>query len=174
MGGYLCGAWGTVGGLAGRRSHLATAANPAIAGNATVERVYDTEVRAYAKELSKFRQREKEIAELLTNAGIRIKRDAIRGCGGARAFGATRGSRGAVRRNLRKDGSRWVEKAVNNTKPTENANATTGGRARTVGGRRTTGAPPAGKTRPETMPGLRMYLRPKGLRQGEAKDTIVR
>ena len=86
MAGDLCGAWDTFGGLAAQLTHLGTVMNLAITENATIAQTYDKKVRTYAHELSKFRQREKDIIDLLKNEDQRIKRDTLRDCGTTQTF----------------------------------------------------------------------------------------
>ena len=85
--GDLCGAWDTFGGLAAQLTHLGTVMNLAITENATIAQNYDNKIKTYAQELSKFRQREKEIIELLMHEDQRIKRDTLRDCGATQTFG---------------------------------------------------------------------------------------
>ena len=73
--GDLCGAWDTFGGLSAQ-----------ITENATIAQTYDSKIRTYAQELSKFRQREKDIIDLLMDEDQRIKRDTLRGCGATQSF----------------------------------------------------------------------------------------
>ena len=55
--GGLRGDWDTFGGLAAQLTHLGAVANRATAENAAVAHVYDSQIRPYADDLSKFRQR---------------------------------------------------------------------------------------------------------------------
>ena len=58
----------------------------AVTENATIAQTYDTKVRNYANELSKFRQRETEIIKLLNEEDQRIKREVLRECQGTSTF----------------------------------------------------------------------------------------
>ena len=58
-----------------------------ITENATKAQIYDSKIRTYANELSKFRQRGEDIIDLLMSEDQRIKRDTLRDCGDAQSFG---------------------------------------------------------------------------------------
>ena len=85
LAGDLASAWGTLGGVAMQLTHLGAVLNLAIAENATIAMAYDSKVRTYADELSKFRTREKDIINPLKE-GRRIKREVLRECGPATTF----------------------------------------------------------------------------------------
>ena len=84
--GAISSAWGTCGGLADQTAHLGAVINIAVLENATIAMTYDTKIRTYASELSKFREREKEIISLLSDDGRSIKREPLRGCGITQTF----------------------------------------------------------------------------------------
>ena len=64
MAGDLVSAWETFGGISMKLTQLRTALNLAITENATISMTYDAKVRNYAHDLSNFRTRGKEIANL--------------------------------------------------------------------------------------------------------------
>ena len=85
--GDLCSALETFGGMAAQLTHFGTVLNLAVAENATIAQTYDCKLRAYADELSKFRQKEGEIIQLLSEEDQRIKREVIRDCNATIPFG---------------------------------------------------------------------------------------
>ena len=86
LSGDLVSAWKTFGGIALQFTHLGNALQKAMAENATIAQLYDARVRTYADELSKFREREADIVNLLQGEGQRSKRDVLRECGIAQTF----------------------------------------------------------------------------------------
>ena len=105
--GDLCGAWDTFGGLSAQLAHQGAVMNLAITENATIAQTYDNKIKTYAQELSNFCQLEKKITELLTHEDQRIKRDTLRDCGAAQAFGRPHkdgGRKGDKDRKVRKGG----------------------------------------------------------------------
>ena len=86
LAGDLTSAWKTFGGLAAQLTHLGTVLNIATLENATIAMTYDTKVRFYANELSKTREKDKEIVALLMGEDQRLKREALRDCGFTQTF----------------------------------------------------------------------------------------
>ena len=140
--GDLCGACDTFGGLSAQLTHLGTVMNLAITENATIAQTYDSKIKTYAQELSKFRQREKEIIELLTHEGQRIKREAPRDCGETHTF--VRNQKDGWGKGERTRRSRREEKAPRRDE--KETNTTIGGKqGRAVGrNRRRAGIPTTG------------------------------
>ena len=86
MAGDLASDWETFGGTAIQHTHLGTARNIAIAGNARIAMTYDQKVRTYANGLSEFRTRGEDVINLLKEEGRRIKREVLRERGSATTF----------------------------------------------------------------------------------------
>ena len=84
--GDLCSAWDTFGGLAAQSTHFGTVLNLAVAENASLAQTYDNKLRAYADELSKFLQKEREITKLLSEEDQRPEREVLRDCNAKEPF----------------------------------------------------------------------------------------
>ena len=76
----------TFGGIGLQFAHLGDVLRMSIAENAPISQLYGASSRAYADELSKFREREADIIKLLQEADRRIKRDVLQECGAAQTF----------------------------------------------------------------------------------------
>ena len=87
LSGDVASSWGTFGGIGLQFAHLGAVLHMAVAENATIAQLYDSRVRTYAGELSKFRERGVGITKLLQEEDRRIKRGALRECGVAQTFG---------------------------------------------------------------------------------------
>lgn len=82
----LCGARGTIGWPASQLTQIGTVANLSITENVASAHVYDSKIRTYARALSKFRQRKKDIIGIRANDGQRIRRESRRDCGSSHSF----------------------------------------------------------------------------------------
>lgn len=63
--------------LAAQLVYLGEVANIAITENAIIAQTNDSEIRTYAEEFSKFRQRDKDTGDLLVSEAHRIKRASL-------------------------------------------------------------------------------------------------
>ena len=102
LSGDLGSEWETFGGIGLQFTHLGIVHQMAVAENATVAQLYDGRVLAYADELSKSREWGADIIKLTQEGDQRIKRDVLRECGVAQAFGLStwkpnKGHRGRVK-----------------------------------------------------------------------------